>query len=81
MTISKKTEKATMRAMGGIKLIKKRRSQELMSLMGLKVALNGFARANRIRWNGHALKRNNGAVLRKALHFEVAERRGRGQPK
>ena len=33
-----------------------------------------------MRWYGHVLRRNNGDVLRRAMDFEVAERRGRGQP-
>ena len=33
-----------------------------------------------MRWYGHVLRRNNGDVLRRALDFEVAGRRGRGGP-
>ena len=40
-----------------------------MSLLGLKVTLDGLARASGVRWYGH------GHVLRRALDFEVAERR------
>ena len=36
MAILRKTEKATMRAMCTVKIIEKRRSQELMSLLGFK---------------------------------------------
>ena len=61
-----------MRAMCGIKIIEKRRSLELMSLLGLKDTLNGLARASGMRWYGH--------VLRLALDFEVAGRRGCGWP-
>ena len=60
-----------MRAMCGVKLIEKR-SQELTSLRGLKHTLNGLVRASGVRWFGH--------VLRRALDFEVAGRRGRGRP-
>ena len=44
-----RTEKAMMRAMCGVKIIEKRRSQELMSLLGLKDTLNGLARASGVR--------------------------------
>ena len=57
-----------------------KRSQELVSLLGLKDALDGLARTSGIQWYEHALKRNNGDVLRRALNFEVAGRRGCGQP-
>ena len=41
--------KAMMRAMCGVKLIKKRKREEFMSLLGLKDALDGLARANEVR--------------------------------
>ena len=68
------------RAMCGVKIIEKRRSQELMSLLCLKDTLDGLAKASGVRWYEHVLRRDNGDVLRRALDFEVAERRGRGRP-
>ena len=56
MAILKGTEKAMMRALCGVEMIEKRRSQELMSLLGLKDTLNGPARASGVRWFGHVLK-------------------------
>ena len=58
-----RSKKAMMRAMCGVRIIEKRRSQELMSFLGLKDTLNGLARASRVRWYGHLLKRDNGDVL------------------
>ena len=49
MAILRRTEKAMMRAMCGTKIIHKRRSQELMSLLGLKDTLDGLARASGVR--------------------------------
>ena len=69
-----------MRAMCGVKLIEKRKSQELMSFLGLKDTLDGLARASGVRWYGHVLRRDNGDVLRRALNFEVTGRKGHGQP-
>ena len=69
-----------MRAMCGIKMIEKRSNQELMSLLGLKDTLDGLARASGVRWYGHALRRDNDDVLRRALDFKVAGRRGPGRP-
>ena len=48
MAILRRTEKAMMRAMCGVKIIQKR-SQELMSLLGLKNTSDGLARASGVR--------------------------------
>ena len=48
MAIFRRTEKAMMRAMCGVKLIEKRRSQQLMSLRDLKDTLDKLARASRV---------------------------------
>ena len=72
MTILRRTEKAMMRAMCGVKMTEKRRSQKLTSSLGSKDTLGGLARASGVRWYGY--------VLRKALDFEVAGRRERGEP-
>ena len=74
MAILRRTEKGVMRAMCGVKIIEKR-SQELMSCLGLKDTLDGLARASGVRWYGHVLRRNNSDILRRALDFEVAGRR------
>ena len=58
MAILRRTEKAKMRAMCGVKLIEKR-SQKLLSLLGLKVMFDGLARASGVRWYGHAFSRDN----------------------
>ena len=60
MAILRRTEKAMMRAMCGVKLIEK--SQELISLLGLKNTLNGLARAGGVQWYGHVLRTDNGDV-------------------
>ena len=78
MAVLKRSEKAMMRAMCGVKLIEKRRSQELMSLLGLKDTLDGLARASGVRWYGHVLRRDTDGVLRRALDFKVAAKRGVG---
>ena len=51
-----------------------------MSLLGLRDTSNGLARASGVQWYGHVFRRDNGDVLRRALDFEVAERRGRERP-
>ena len=79
MAILRRTEKATMKAMCRVKIIEKRRSQELKSLLGLKDTLDGLARASGVRWYGHVSRRDNGDILRRALDFEVAGRRRHGR--
>ena len=51
-----------------------------MHLLGFKDTLDGLARASGVRWYGYVLRRYNSDVLRRALNFEVAERRRRGRP-
>ena len=46
MEILRSTEKAVMRAMCRVKMIEKRRSQELLSLLGIKDTLDGLARVS-----------------------------------
>ena len=66
--ILRRTEKAMMKAMCGVKIIEKR-SQKLVSLLGFKDTLDGLARASGLRWYGHVLRRDNGDVLRRALNL------------
>ena len=42
--------------------------------------MDRLARVSGVRWYGHVLRKDNGNILRKALDFEVAGRRGRGRP-
>ena len=50
-----RTGKVMLRAMCGVKLIEKR-SQELMSLLGLKDTLDGLTRMSGAQWYGHVLR-------------------------
>ena len=49
MAILRRTEKAMMRVMCGVKIIEKKKSHELMSLLGLKDTLDGLARTSGVR--------------------------------
>ena len=60
----------TNRAMSGAKLMEKKRTEDLMEMLGLKETVQ-MAKANGVRWYGHVLRRDDGYVLRKALEFEV----------
>ena len=69
------------RAMCGAKLMEKKRTEDLMEMLGLKEAAVQVAKANGVRWYGHVSSRDDGHILRKALEFEVRGKRKRGRPK
>ena len=81
IAISRRTERAMVRAMYGAKPTEKKRTEDLMEMVGLKETVVQMAKANGVRWYGHVLKRDDGHVLRKALEFEVKGKRKRGRPK
>ena len=75
--ILRMTERAMVRAMCGAKLMEKKRTEDLMEMLGLRDTVVQMAKANGVRWYGHVLRRDDGHVLRKALEFEV---RGKRKP-
>ena len=77
MAILRRTERAMIRAMCGVKLLDQRNSQELMDILGIKETLDSMAKASRMRWNGHVLRKKDENVIKKALQFEVSGSRGR----
>ena len=77
MTILRRTE----RAMCGAKLMAKKRTEDLMEMLGLKERAVQMAKTNGVRWYGHVSRRDDGHILRKALEFEVRGKRKRGRPK
>ena len=81
MAILRRTERAMVRAMCGAKLMEKRRTEDLMEMLGLKETAVQMAKANGVRWYRLVLRRDDGHVLRKALEFEVRGKRKRGRPK
>lgn len=81
IVILRRTERAMVRAMCGVNLIEKKRTEELMEMLGLEETLGQMAKANGVRWYGHVLRRHEGHVLRRALEFEVVGPRKRGRPK
>ena len=81
MAILRRTERAMVRAMCGAKLMEKKRTEDLMEMLGLKETAVQMAKANGVRWYGHVLRRDDGHVLRKVLEFEVRGKRKPGRPK
>ena len=79
--ILRRTERAMVRVMCGAKLLEKKRTEDLMEMLGLKETEVQMAKANGVRWYRHVLRRDDGHVLRKVLEFEVRGKRKRGRPK
>ena len=75
MAILRRTERAMVRAMCGAKLMEKKRTEDLMEMLGLKETVVQMAKGNGVRWYGHVLRSNDGHFLRKALEFEVKGKR------
>ena len=71
MAILGRTERTMVRAMCGAKLMEKKRTEDLMEMLGLKETVVKMAKANGVRWYGHVSRRDDGHVLGKALGFEV----------
>ena len=69
------------RAMCGAKLVKKKRTEDLMEMLVLKETVVQMGKVNGVRLYGHVLRRDDGHVLRRALEFEVKGKRRRGQPR
>ena len=77
MAILRRTERAMIRAMCGVKLLDRRNSEELMDMLGIKESLERMAKASSIRRYDHVLRKADENVLVKALKFEVSGSRGR----
>ena len=78
--ILRRTERAMVRAVCGAKLMEKKRTEDLMEMIGLKETVVQMAKANGVRWYGNVLRRDDVHVLRKALEFEVRGKRKLGRP-
>ena len=50
-------------------------------MLGLKETIDRLATANRVRWYGHVLRRDDDSVFRVALNLEVSGKRKQGRPK
>ena len=79
MAILRKTERAMVGAMCGAKLMEKKRTEDLMEMLGLKETAVQMAKANGVRMVRACVE--EGHVLRKALEFEVRGKRKPGRQK
>ncbi|XP_067034824.1 uncharacterized protein [Acropora muricata] len=69
------------RTMCGAKLMERKRTGDLMEMLGLKETVVLMAKANGVRWYGNVLRRDDEHILRKALEFEVRGKRKPGRAK
>ena len=81
MAILRRTERAMIREMCGVKLLDQRNSEKLMDMSDIKESLDRMAKASSMRWYGHVLWKEDENVIVKALNFEVSGSRGKGRPK
>ena len=59
MATLRRTERAMIRAMCGVKLLDRRNSEELMDMLALKESLDTMAKASSMRWYGHVLRKED----------------------
>ena len=81
IAVLRRTERTMVRAKCGAKLMERKKTEELMEMLGLKETVVQMGKANGVRWYEHVLRSDDGQVLRKALEFEVRGKRKRGRPK
>ena len=59
----------------------RKNTEDLMKMLGLKETLDKMANANEVRWYGHAVRRDEESILKKAMMLQVNGQRKRGRPK
>ena len=75
MAILRRTERAMVRSMCGVKLVDRRKMEELMEMLGLKEVLDRMAKANGVRWYGHVIRRDDDNIPKKVMMIEVNRKR------
>ena len=81
MAILKRTERAMVRSMCGVKLVDRKNTEELMEMLGLKKTLDRMAKANGVGWYGHVIRKDDDNTLKKVMMMEVNGQRMQGPPK
>ena len=69
--ILKRTESSMVRRMCGLKLMDKKLTNELMQLLDLNETIDQLARAHRVRWYGHVLRKDKNNFLRRAVDLRA----------
>ena len=63
--ILQRIERSMVRAMFGVQLNNRKRSTDVMFMLGLNETIDQLAMANSVHWHGHVLRREDGHVLRR----------------
>ena len=63
MSILRRTKKAMIQAMCGVKLLDQRNSKKLMDMLGVKESLDRMPKARSMRWNGYVLRKEDENVI------------------
>ena len=75
----RRTERAMVRSMCGVKLVDRTNMGELLEMLGLKETLDRMAKANGVRWYRHVIRRDDDNILMKAMMLEVNGKRKQGR--
>ena len=81
MAISRRTQRAMVRSMCGVKLVDRKKMEDLMEMLGLKETLDRMANVNGVRWYGDVIRRDDDNILKKAMMMEENGKRKRERPK
>ena len=57
----------------------RKRSTDLMFMLGLKETIDQLAMVKSVCWNGHVLRREDSHILRRSLDLEVEGQMGHGK--
>ena len=68
--ILQRTKISMVRVMCVVQLKDRKRSMDLMFMLGLNETIDHLVIANSVHWYGHVLRREGGRVLRRTLDFE-----------
>ena len=71
MEILGRAETSMVREMCVVQLKDRKRSTDLMLMLGLSETIDRLAMANSVHWYGYVFMREDGHVLRRSLHFDV----------
>jgi len=77
VTILRRTERAMLRAMCGVKLMDRKSTKDLMNMLGLTALIEMTTKVNALRWFGHVLRTEENSALKVALYLEVLGKRKR----
>ena len=67
MGILQRTERSMVRSMCGVQLKHRKRSSDLMFMLGLNEIIDQLAMKNSVRWHGHGVEERGWSCLKKGI--------------